>query len=186
MLHECYMDIEPSFPMLPWNYMFLSEVLLCGTSENFQHRMELTLKLQLKIPMPNTENLRFPQTAQTEGLMVGWSISIRYTESPKPQKTEGQIKDFLIFICIVRTSWPARMQQVPPLWQARSNTEQEPVPTLLALVIQTDTEGKRDKERHSEQRITARQGRAVKRAQVYLLPQLFVPSPLERRGKARA
>lgn len=45
MLHECYMDIEPSFPMLPWNYMFLSEVLLCGTSENFQHRMELTLKL---------------------------------------------------------------------------------------------------------------------------------------------
>lgn len=36
MLSECYMDIKAVFPMLPWNFMLLSELLPWSTLGNFQ------------------------------------------------------------------------------------------------------------------------------------------------------
>lgn len=52
-------------------------------------------------------------------MMVKWSVSVNDTESPKSQMTEGQNRDFLIFICITRTPWYASWTANPASWVGR-------------------------------------------------------------------
>lgn len=74
--------------------------------------------------------------------------------------------------------------KTPGFGRQGQTQKQEPV-SFLALVIKTDTEGKRNKNRQSEQSLTGRQGRAVHRVKSCFLPASVCPVPIKKKeGKS--